>query len=132
MARKPAKMYRQVKGPAFTRRKYMGGVPNNRIMQFHMGNRRAAEAGEFKLEFHLYADEACQIQHKALEAARVISNSTIRNDWRLNYKPLESKIVITPELFRLYGLLVFSLNEYLWKVLCIDFHGQLCWKGVCS
>ena len=57
----------------------MGGVPNNRIMQFHMGNRSAAEAGEFKLEFQLFADEACQIQHKALEAARVISNSTIRN-----------------------------------------------------
>jgi len=79
LARKPAKMYRRVKGPAFTRRKYMGGVPNNRIMQFHMGNRSAAEAGEFKLEFQLFADEACQIQHKALEAARVISNSTIRN-----------------------------------------------------
>ena len=45
MARKPAKMYRRVKGPSFTRRKYMGGVPNNRILQFHTGNRRAAETG---------------------------------------------------------------------------------------
>jgi len=45
MARKPAKMYRRLKGPAYTRRKYIGGVPNNRIMQFHVGNRRAAETG---------------------------------------------------------------------------------------
>ena len=45
MARKPAKMYRQVKGQSFTRRKYTGGVPNNRILRFHMGNRTRAEAG---------------------------------------------------------------------------------------
>ena len=32
MARKPAKMYRQVKGQAYTRREYTGGVPNNRIL----------------------------------------------------------------------------------------------------
>lgn len=79
MARKPAKMYRRVKGPAFTRRKYMGGVPNNRILQYHLGNRRAAEVGEFKLCFELIADESCQIRHTALEAARVIANATIRN-----------------------------------------------------
>ena len=47
MARKPAKMYRQVKGQAYTRREYTGGVPNNRILRYHMGNRKAAEAGEF-------------------------------------------------------------------------------------
>ena len=79
MARKPAKMYRRVKGPAFTRRKYMGGVPNNRIMQFHVGNRSAAETGKFKMHLELLADEACQIRHTALEAARVICNATIRN-----------------------------------------------------
>ena len=78
MARKPAKMYRRLKGPAYTRRKYIGGVPNNRIMQFHVGNRRAAETGEFLMELNLIADESCQIRHTALEAARVISNSTIR------------------------------------------------------
>ena len=47
MARKPAKMYRRLKGPAYTRRKYIGGVPNNRILNFYAGNRRAAETGEF-------------------------------------------------------------------------------------
>ena len=78
MARKPAKMYRRLKGPAFTRRKYIGGVPNNRILSYYSGNRRAAETGEFKTEMSLFADESCQIRHTALEAARVISNSTIR------------------------------------------------------
>ena len=78
MARKPAVMYRRLKGPAYTRRKYIGGVPNNRILTYHVGNRRAAETGEFLMEISLYADEACQIRHTALEAARVISNSTIR------------------------------------------------------
>jgi len=79
MARKPAKMYRRLKGPAYTRRKFTGGVPNNRILSYHVGNRRAAETGEFKMELNLIANESCQIRHTALEAARVISNSTIRN-----------------------------------------------------
>jgi large subunit ribosomal protein L10e len=78
MARKPASMYRQLKGPAYTRRKYMGGVPNNRIHQFHVGNRRAAETGQFPVVIELRSDNDCQIRHTALEAARVVSNSTIR------------------------------------------------------
>ena len=78
MARKPASMYRRLKGPAYTRRKYIGGVPNNRIMSFHAGNRVAAETGQFKVIMELRADNSCQIRHTALEAARVISNSTIR------------------------------------------------------
>ncbi|MDA0647823.1 MAG: 50S ribosomal protein L16 [archaeon] len=78
MARKPASMYRQLKGPAYTRRKYIGGVPNNRIMQFHVGNRRAAEVGEFKVIIELRSDNNVQIRHIALEAGRVIANSTIR------------------------------------------------------
>lgn len=78
MARKPASMYRRLKGQAYTRRQYTGGVPNNRILQFHVGNRIAAEKGEFEISLSLLADESCQIRHSALEAARVISNSTIR------------------------------------------------------
>ena len=78
MARKPASMYRRLKGPAYTRRKYIGGVPNNRIQSFHAGNRVAAETGQFKVIMELRADNSCQIRHTALEAARVISNSAIR------------------------------------------------------
>jgi large subunit ribosomal protein L10e len=79
MARKPAKMYRRLSGQAFTRRKYTGGVPNNRILRFHMGNRPRAEAGDFPVILHLTADNACQIRHTALEAGRMISNATIRS-----------------------------------------------------
>ena len=79
MARKPASMYRRLKGPAYTRRKYIGGVPNNRILAYHSGNRRAAETGGFPVVLEIRADNDCQIRHTALEAARVVSNSTIRN-----------------------------------------------------
>ncbi|MED5306460.1 MAG: 50S ribosomal protein L16, partial [Candidatus Thermoplasmatota archaeon] len=77
MARKPAKMYRRIKGPAYTRRKYTGGVPNNRILRYHMGNRTVAEADGFEVILTLTADDSCQIRHTALEAARQISNATI-------------------------------------------------------
>ena len=77
MARKPASMYRRLKGPAYTRRKYIGGVPNNRIQSFHAGNRVAAETGQFKVIMELRADNSCQIRHTALEAARVISRHAL-------------------------------------------------------
>ena len=80
MARKPAKMYRQIKGQAYTRREYSGGVPNNRILRFFMGNRKAAEAGQFKIIVELTADNPCQVRDSALEAARVVANATIRKN----------------------------------------------------
>ena len=79
MARKPAKMYRQIKGQSFTRREYSGGVPNNRILRYHMGNRKKSEAGGFEVVLKLYADNACQIRDSALEAARQVANSTVRD-----------------------------------------------------
>lgn len=73
MVRKPAKMYRDVKGQPYTRREYIGGVPSSRIAQFDMGNPQ----GEFPLTIRLVAKEACQIRHMALEAARVAANRFI-------------------------------------------------------
>tara|TARA_B110000116_G_scaffold73200_1_gene63460 strand:- start:2233 stop:2829 length:597 start_codon:yes stop_codon:yes gene_type:complete len=78
MARKPAKMYRSAKGLSYTRREYTGGIPNSRITNFHMGNRVAGEKLEFPVELTLKVDNACQIRHTALEAARIIVNATIR------------------------------------------------------
>ena len=78
MARKPAKMYRQIKGQSFTRREYSGGVPNNRILRYHMGNRKRAEAGDFEICLELQVDNSWQIRDTALEAARQVANSTIR------------------------------------------------------
>jgi len=73
MVRKPNSMYRQIKGPAYTRRKYMGGVPASRITQFDLGNK----GGEFPIELSLVAKERCHMRHTALEAARITANRTI-------------------------------------------------------
>ena len=85
MARKPASMYRRLKGQAFTRRQYTGGVPNNRILRYFMGNRKKAEAGGFPVKICLLADNSCQIQDKALEAARQVANARIRDAAGENY-----------------------------------------------
>ncbi len=67
MTRKPARMYRKVEGQVYTRREYMGGVPNCRITQFDTGNLRE----EFPLSLTLDTEEAAQVRDIALEAARV-------------------------------------------------------------
>ncbi len=60
-------MYRKVEGQIYTRREYMGGVPNCRITQFDTGNLRQ----EFPLSLTLDTEEAAQVRDIALEAARV-------------------------------------------------------------
>ncbi len=72
--RKPARMYRQIKSQSYTRRKYMGGVPHNRITNFELGNRK----GTFPMQLNLLANEACQIRHTSLEAARIAANRYIQ------------------------------------------------------
>lgn len=74
--RKPARMYRRIKSQSYTRRKYMGGVPHNRISQYEMGNKK--RKGEFPVIAHLIADDPVAIRHTALEAARVACNRTIQ------------------------------------------------------
>lgn len=70
MARKPALMYRQVKGQAFTRREYMGGVPNNRISQYDMGS----QSEDFPVVLTLKVENRVQVRHTALEAGRIAAN----------------------------------------------------------
>jgi large subunit ribosomal protein L10e len=70
MARKPAVMYRQVKGQAFTRREYMGGVPNNRINQYDMGNPK----DDFPITLSIKVENRVQVRHTALEAGRIAAN----------------------------------------------------------
>ncbi|HUT38414.1 MAG TPA: 50S ribosomal protein L16 [Methanoregula sp.] len=76
MVRKPAKMYRNISKKAYTRRKYMGGVPGSKIVQFEMGNL----SQEFPTEVTLIVEEACQIRHSALEAARITVNRKLMKD----------------------------------------------------
>lgn len=67
MARKPNSMYRLVKSQAYTRKEYLGGIPNLRIVRFETGNRKA----KFPMTLTLICHERCHIRHNALEAARV-------------------------------------------------------------
>lgn len=72
--RKPAKMYRQIKSQSYTRRKYMGGVPHNRISQYELGNKK----GNFPVQLNLIVNEQCQIRHTSLEASRIAANRYIQ------------------------------------------------------
>ncbi|MBU1159012.1 MAG: 50S ribosomal protein L16 [Candidatus Thermoplasmatota archaeon] len=69
MSRKPASMYREIKGQAYCRREYMGGVPASRITQFEHGVK-----ADYPVRITLKAVEQCQIRHIALEAARISAN----------------------------------------------------------
>ena len=74
--RKPARMYRQIKSQSYTRRKYMGGVPHNRINQYEMGNKKIKY--DFPIEVHLISEHPVAVRHTALEAARIACNRTIQ------------------------------------------------------
>lgn len=76
MARKPAVMYREIKGMAYTRREYMGGVPNSRISQFDMGNLTE----DFPVQLTLKCKNRVQIRHTALEAGRIAANRVLTKD----------------------------------------------------
>ncbi|HOT94191.1 MAG TPA: 50S ribosomal protein L16 [Methanoregulaceae archaeon] len=76
MVRKPGKMYRNLSKKAYTRREYMGGVPGSKIVQFEMGNLSA----DFPVQLSLEVEEACQIRHTALEAARISINRKLMSE----------------------------------------------------
>ena len=74
MAKKnPAHMFRGKKR-AYTRKKYIGGVPASRITQFDVG----ATTTNFPVEVTLSAQEECLVRHNALESARVTANRYIQ------------------------------------------------------
>ena len=89
MSRKPNRMYRRVVGLPYTRREYMGGIPNLRIASFNTGNPR----GDFPIEMVLVAREMCQVRHNALESARVTANRVMTKTGVMNY---HLKILIYP------------------------------------
>ncbi len=69
MVRKPARMYRSITGPAYTRRKFMGGVPQPKITIFEHGLKKERSHKVF-----LVAEEEVQITHSALESTRITVN----------------------------------------------------------
>jgi len=87
-------MYRQIKGQAFTRRKYMGGVPNSRINQFDMGNAKE----EFPVQVSLRVKTRVQIRHTALEACRIAANRVMSKrvgtaNYHLKVKPYPHQVL---------------------------------------
>ncbi len=73
MVRKPASMYRQIKGQAYTRREYMGGVPASRVSQYVMGNSQ----GDFPVTLTLKVKNRVQIRHTSIEAGRIAANKVL-------------------------------------------------------
>jgi large subunit ribosomal protein L10e len=65
--------YRQVKGQAYTRGKYIHGSPPPKISKFMMGDTKS----HFEYRFSLVAQAPVQIRHNALEAARVAANKVL-------------------------------------------------------
>ncbi|MCW4019866.1 MAG: 50S ribosomal protein L16 [Candidatus Bathyarchaeota archaeon] len=65
-----ARNYREVKGAPYTRKKYMRGAPQSKIVKFTMGN----SSGRYSHQLSLIADRRVQIRHNALEAARIAAN----------------------------------------------------------
>jgi large subunit ribosomal protein L10e len=70
MGLRPAKIDRDVKKPAYTRREYIRGAPGPRITIFDMGNLSA----DFQYEVSLHAEGPMQIRQNALESIRVHVN----------------------------------------------------------
>jgi large subunit ribosomal protein L10e len=69
-----ARNYREVKGPPYTRLKYIHGSPQPKIMKFSMGD----PSMSFEYKFSLIAERRVQIRHNALEAARVVVNHELQ------------------------------------------------------
>ncbi|MBR6203709.1 MAG: 50S ribosomal protein L16 [Candidatus Methanomethylophilaceae archaeon] len=73
MVRKPASMYRQIKGQAYTRREYMGGVPASRVSQYEMGNLKQ----DFPVVLTLRVKNRVQVRHISIEAGRIAANKVL-------------------------------------------------------
>ena len=85
-----ASTFKFKKNMAFTRRKYMGGVPGSKIVKFTMGN----TSGEFSHRLELINLKYVQIRHNALESARIAANRVLETN--LGRENFMLKIVTFP------------------------------------
>ena len=80
---RPNRCYRDVDKPPYTRKEYVKGVPQPKVVHFIMGNLSA----EFPVKVNLVATRPIQIRHNALEAARVAANKYLtKMCGRMGYK----------------------------------------------
>lgn len=73
MPLRPARCYRRIKGPPYTKLDYIHGAPYVQIPKFDMGNTSRAAREGFSVVAKLVSAEAGQIRMQALEAARQIA-----------------------------------------------------------
>lgn len=73
--------YREVKGPAYTRKQYMRGSPQPKITKFTMGDPNV----KYEYKAVLVSQEEVQIRHNALEALRVTVNRALAEKLGTNY-----------------------------------------------
>jgi len=76
-----AKNYREVKGPAYTRKEYIRGPPQPKITKFTMGDPNI----KYEYKALLVAQEEVQIRHNALEATRVSVNRVLAEKLGTSY-----------------------------------------------
>jgi len=73
--------YREVKGAPYTRNKYMRGPPQSKIVKFTMGE----PSSNHSHQLSLVAKRRVQIQHNALEAARIAANRYLEEKLGQNF-----------------------------------------------
>jgi len=99
-----ARNYREVKGQAYTRKKYIRGSPASKIVKFTMGN----PAGTYKYQVQLIGEKAVQIRHNALESARVASNRILSEKVGINNYHL--KILPFPHIILRENKMIFGAH----------------------
>jgi len=70
MPLRPARCYKELKKPPYTRKEYIDGAPPPKITKFVMGNPN----GKYDVKLELVSLEMAQVRHNALEAGRVIAH----------------------------------------------------------
>ncbi|MCD6324038.1 MAG: 50S ribosomal protein L16 [Desulfurococcales archaeon] len=70
MPLRPARCYKDLNKPPYTRKEYIDGIPQPKITKFVMGNTE----GNFDVAVELISLEYAQVRHNALEAGRVMAN----------------------------------------------------------
>lgn len=90
MPLRPARCYTKFSGPPYTRREYIPGIPPPKITKFEMGDIHR----DYDYEVVLVVEEAGQIRHNALEAARV--NALKRLTTKLGENNFYLKVKVYP------------------------------------
>jgi large subunit ribosomal protein L10e len=90
MPLRPARCYTKFSGPPYTRREYIPGIPPPKIMKFEMGDIHR----DYDYEVVLVVEEAGQIRHNALEAARI--NALKRLTTKLGENNFYLKVKVYP------------------------------------